>query len=471
MGDRAALVSALALGLAIASGGACTPPGVASGPLSAPALMRDVAALADPRLDGRDAGHEGEHAAARYVAERLQRAGLAPVAQPVPYGDGSTNVYAVLPGTSPEVIVLGAHLDHLGRQGDLLYPGADDNASGVALVLGIAETLAATRDRRGRTIVVAFFGAEERGLVGSRYFVLHPPMPLARVVAMVNVDMIARPLLDQWRYRPALRLVGIDRDAAVGLVGARHFPALRALADAAFVAEGGAVVSAEDLPDLVGREVEAQSAGRSDSASFEEHGIPSLFFGDGESSDYHRPSDTVDKLSPALLAQRAAAIARVVDALAAAPAVAFASSTATPPKRAPATGWYAPLGLSTGLALHPHAGALLGGEASLIHLDSDALTYAGLYADALHDGATHTARLSLGPELGARILGLDAGYVVEVAHGAVVHQGAALRVFASLSVLSLTARVGVLAGEGWFGELGVALKYPFRVHASRRPLD
>lgn len=475
---RAKLVDVIrAASLTLAAGLAACASGVeTTGPLSASVLVRDVAALADPTFEGRAAGREGEREAAQYLDQRLRRAGLTPVRQAVPYGEGSSNLYVTIPGATDEVIVLGAHFDHLGRRRGALYPGADDNASGVALVLGVAEAL---KDAHlSRTVIVVLFGAEEHGLVGSRYFVAHPPVPLATIRAMINIDMIARPLLDQWLFRAPLRLVGIDRDNAVGLVGTRRYPGLRALADTAVAADGGGeIIAGEDLPPLIGREVDAQAAGRSDSASFEAAGIPALFFGDGESSDYHRPSDTLDKLDPDLLARRAHAIARVTIALAAAPASAFAASETPPAPRTPPGGLYVPIGFSTGLALHGGAGArtgaLLGGEASLVYLNRPALGYAGLYADALHDGAVGATRLSGGPELGTHGFGVDGGYVVQLGpDGHAARHGGVLRVFASLAVVSITARVGYLAGAtgadgGWFGELGLALKFPFGLRVTR----
>ncbi len=467
---RAASLTLVA-GLAACAAGVET-----TGPLSPTALMRDVTALADPTFEGRAAGHEGEREAAQYLEQRLRRAGFAPIRQAVPYGEGSSNLSVTIPGATDEVIVLGAHFDHHGRRHGALYPGADDNASGVALVLGVAATLKAAH--LSRTVIIVLFGAEEHGLVGSRHFVAHPPVPLATIRAMVNIDMIARPLLDQWLFRAPLRLFGIDRDNAIGLVGTRRYPGLRALADMAVAADGGGeIIAGEDLPPLIGREVDAQAAGRSDSAPFEATGIPALFFGDGESSDYHRPSDTVDKLDPDLLARRAHAIARVTMALAAAPASAFAPSDTPSPPRTPPGGLYLPIGFSTGLALHggdgAHTGALLGGEASLVYLDRPALGYAGVYADALHDGAVGATRLSAGPELGTHGFGLDGGYAVQLGtDGHAARHGGVLRVFASLAVVSITARVGYLAGAdglagSWFGELGLALKLPVGLRVTR----
>src|SRR5262249_29961151 len=120
-----------------------------TGPLGRPALLHRVEVLADPKLDGRAAGSSGEQAAADYAMAELQRIGLDPHAQ------GPRNVYAIIKGTSADAIVLGAHLDHLGHG----YPGADDDASGVSAVLGIAEEL--THVQLKRSVVIALFGGEE----------------------------------------------------------------------------------------------------------------------------------------------------------------------------------------------------------------------------------------------------------------------------------------------------------------------
>jgi Zn-dependent M28 family amino/carboxypeptidase len=312
------------------------PPAPKSDPLSAAELMSHVRALTDPRLEGRAAASEGERAATTYVADRARAMGLAPTEQAVRYKTGSHNLYARIEGTNKdELVVIGAHLDHLGRRDGALYPGADDNASGVALVLGIAATLADRRSELGRSVLVVWFGAEEPGMIGSQQFVAEPPVPLANIAVMVNIDMIGRPLLDQPLYRAAMGFLGVDAVKSVGLVGARHYPGLRALADAAFTASDGEIVAAEDLPDDIGDEVERQSRGRGDSVPFEEKGIPGLFFGDGESTDYHQPTDTIDKLTPSLLERRARTLVRVVIDLSRAPKSAFSRSDAIPPKRKP----------------------------------------------------------------------------------------------------------------------------------------
>ena len=105
----------------------------------------------------------------------------------------------VLAGSDPklrdEAVVLGAHLDHLGRSGDVVFPGADDDASGVSALLEVARAFADLESRPRRTLVFAFWTGEEDGKFGSGHYARHPLWPLARTVAYVNLDMIGHPWL------------------------------------------------------------------------------------------------------------------------------------------------------------------------------------------------------------------------------------------------------------------------------------
>src|SRR6185295_6719736 len=227
-------------------------------PLSADALMRHVEFLADPARRGRAAGSEDEAEAARYVADELARAGLEPKTQKVPLDglDTSVNVHALLAGRdTAHVIVVGAHIDHLGPR----FPGAEDNASGVASVLEIARALSARRGELGRSVLFVLFGAEERGMIGSRYFVHHPTLPLANVAAMVNIDMLGRPMVDQSALAIPRIMFGLAGRRPVGLVGLRERPGLRALVDAACAPAGVVAVAPEDLPGPIDVEVSRQS--------------------------------------------------------------------------------------------------------------------------------------------------------------------------------------------------------------------
>jgi hypothetical protein len=192
----------------------------------------------------------------------------------------AANVIGVVPGADPalagEAVVIGAHYDHLGREGDEVYPGADDNASGTAAVLGLAQSLA--RARLPRTLVVMLFSGEEIGLVGSDYQVRHPSaVPIERMVAMLNFDMVGRL---NGRH---LQVGGVDTGGS-----------FRGLVEAA--------------AKEVGLDVDLGPAGSgpSDHTRFHDAGVPVLFFHSGSHADYHRPSDTADKID-------AAGMARIAD--------------------------------------------------------------------------------------------------------------------------------------------------------------
>lgn len=139
--------------------------------------------------------------------------------------------------------------------------------------------------------------------------------------------------------------MGIDDTRSVGLIGVRAYPGLRALVDAACEQQGVRAIAAEDFPDRIEREIEAQALGRGDSVSFERKGIPALFFGSGESDDYHAPTDTMATLRPDVMARRAHAVLDVLLALSTAPDAAFARVETPPAKRLPRS-VHVPVGLT-----------------------------------------------------------------------------------------------------------------------------
>jgi aminopeptidase YwaD len=202
----------------------------------------------------------------------------------------AVNVLGVLPGTDPvrsdEAVVVGAHYDHLGVVGGSLHPGADDNASGTAVVVGLARAFAAA-GALDRTLVFAFFGAEELGLVGSGHYVRRPLVPIDRTVAMINFDMVGR--------------LG---DGQVTVAGVDSGRGLRDLV----------TVAARGLAERVN--VRDSPFGPSDHSRFYDAGTPVLFFHTGTHADYHRPGDTADKLDAAGMARVAALGARLVERLA-----------------------------------------------------------------------------------------------------------------------------------------------------------
>jgi hypothetical protein len=157
------------------------------------ATLRDrVAFLASPELDGRAPGTPADMTARAFISNQFRCLGLVPAGDRGGFEQAfadTANVVGYVRGTDDsQVIVVGAHHDHLGAG----YLGANDNASGVVALLAIAQAVRQRADPPGRTIAFVAFGDEERGMVGSQYFVAHPPaaLPIDRVVYDINLDMV-----------------------------------------------------------------------------------------------------------------------------------------------------------------------------------------------------------------------------------------------------------------------------------------
>jgi Zn-dependent M28 family amino/carboxypeptidase len=284
-------------------------------------LTTHAAALAAAELEGRAAGSAGERRALEYIARELERAGITSPPRgrrhrfEIAGGRRSGNVYGLVRGATglaDEYVVVGAHADHLGVVGGVLHPGAEDNASGVAVLLEVGKALKQRRRELGRSVVLAFFGAEEIGKVGSLAYVAEPPLPLERTVAMINIDMIGLPLIDQGLLWLPKVLFGIDDTRSVGVVGTEGRPGLRAIVNQGCRLAAVNPVAPEDFPAAVRDLINEQAKGRGDETSFEGVGIPAVFFGSGESADYHSADDTIDDLDASIMARRAAAIAATV---------------------------------------------------------------------------------------------------------------------------------------------------------------
>ncbi len=170
-------------------------------------LKGHVGFLADDRQEGREAGSRGGRVCGDYVAKQLARYQLEPVGsdgyfQPFPLG--CRNVLGQLRGSDPrlqfEIILVGAHYDHVGygsrrnSRGSIgqIHNGADDNASGTAALLELAEAFSLLSEPPARTVVFVAWDAEEKGLLGSKHWVRHPTVPLDNVVFTFNMDMIGR---------------------------------------------------------------------------------------------------------------------------------------------------------------------------------------------------------------------------------------------------------------------------------------
>ncbi len=185
------------------------------------------------------------------------------------------NVTAYLPGRTNEYIVIGAHYDHLGLGGQYsmapsetkVHPGADDNASGTAGMLELAKWFS-HQPKPNRGILFVAFAGEELGLLGSNYYVNHPELSLKDAVAMINMDMIGR-----------------MRDSKIYVSGTGTGTTLQGLLDAAKARHSITV----DVSEKAGW-------GASDHTSFTAKHVPVIFFFSGLHGDYHRPTDTWDKI-------------------------------------------------------------------------------------------------------------------------------------------------------------------------------
>ena len=225
----------------------------------------------------------------RQLASAKQQSTLKPVAGPFTVTTdllrkevAAYNVIGVLEGSDRllknETIVIGAHYDHLGRGGSgslaqrsgEIHHGADDNASGTAGVLELARVLTSQRPRPKRTIVFIAFSGEEEGLLGSNYYVNHPVTPLNSIVAMINMDMIGRMK---------------DSKLVIGGVGTAK--------EWRDIITQGTVDPARKFELTLNED----GFGPSDHSSFYGKQIPVLFFWTGTHNDYHKPTDTSEKIN------------------------------------------------------------------------------------------------------------------------------------------------------------------------------
>lgn len=248
----------------------------ASAQLESVERMRDLVAwLAHPDREGRGAGSAGLESSAEHLEELWSKWGKVGVETfETPDGVTLRNLVLRFPPAEgePEWIVVGAHYDHLGVGGDddphrgRVYPGADDNASGVAVVTEMARVVA-ERGAPERGALFVLFSGEEIGLHGSQAFLAADPERAARVSAMLNFDTVGRPDPEGF--------------TVFGVESARSFRR-----------------SLEGLNSAFGLELALaeRSTGGSDERSFLEQGIPALHFFSGAHADYHRPSDLPDRL-------------------------------------------------------------------------------------------------------------------------------------------------------------------------------
>ncbi|WP_452230524.1 M28 family peptidase [Lacinutrix sp. MEBiC02404] len=259
-------------------------------------IQEDVAFLADDALEGRQTGTVGEQKAAEYIAKRFQDLGLhakgtdgffqtfsfKPKTDPhqevnytVKDGDSTitgTNVVGYIDNKAENTVIIGAHYDHLGygAEGSLyrgeraIHNGADDNASGVAVLLNLAKRL--MKGNINNNYLFITFSGEEMGLLGSNYFVKNPTIDTKKANYMINMDMVGR----------------LKKDSTLAVYGVGTSPIFKQTLKAN-----------NNRFKLVQKE---SGVGPSDHTSFYNADIPVLHFFTGQHEDYHKPSDDTERL-------------------------------------------------------------------------------------------------------------------------------------------------------------------------------
>lgn len=247
-------------------------------------LKSHIEFLASDSLEGREAGSQGGQAAGTYIRGFLQKHGIKPGLGEEGYFQefegGFRNIIGIIPGNDPELkkeyVVIGAHYDHVGygkpsnSRGGVgqIHNGADDNASGTSALLEVIAAISKHKEVPRRSLMFVFWDAEEMGLLGSKYWVEHPNIPLDQIVVYLNLDMVGR-----------------LNSKALNLFGSRSAIGLRSLTVRTNHRETGIKLRFDNAirPD-------------SDHWPFYQKGIPFLMLHTGKHEDYHRPEDDAHKI-------------------------------------------------------------------------------------------------------------------------------------------------------------------------------
>jgi Zn-dependent M28 family amino/carboxypeptidase len=248
-------------------------------------VLDDVRILSADDMQGREIGTPGSARARAYLLVRLREVGLKPLgaAFEQPFTgrvrgepkDG-VNLVGRIEGRDPSgpILVISAHYDHLGVRNGQVFNGADDNASGVAAALAIAEAFRETPPRH--TVLIALWDGEEGGVAGARAFVKADPARLARIALNMNLDMVGR-----------------GDKGELYVAGARHYPFLKPRLEALAARAKVKLKLGHDGPPWSGHD---DWTGQSDHIAFHEMKVPFAYFGVEDHPDYHQPTDDFEKL-------------------------------------------------------------------------------------------------------------------------------------------------------------------------------
>lgn len=262
-------------------------------------MKEHVSVLANDSLNGRKTGSSDEKKAAQYIAKRFADLGLQPkgtdgyfqkftfkasrnphheakfISEKNDSTETGENVIAYLDNKAENTVVIGAHYDHLGmggegslyREGEAIHNGADDNASGVAMMLHLADSLQKKNSPKNNNYLFIAFSGEEEGLLGSNYFVKNPTINTKKVTYMLNMDMVGR----------------LNSENTLAVYGVGTSPVLKQTVNA----NAGSLKIVEN----------ESGVGPSDHTSFYLSDIPVLHFFTGQHEDYHKPSDDTERVN------------------------------------------------------------------------------------------------------------------------------------------------------------------------------
>ena len=264
-------------------------------------LRADVERLAAPAWEGRGAGTAGGRKAGDWLIENMKALGLMPgvrhktgpsYVQNFHFGrNNCRNLVGILPGNknAKDYVLVGAHYDHLGKRGKIYFPGADDNASGVAVTLALAKRFSKQKGKLPYHMAFVFFDAEEKGLIGSRRFVSHQILLTEQIRFVLIFDLVGGNFLP-WRK------------GDIYVMGSEYSPALQVLlkhAQKDFAKEPFQILP---LGNYI-LEPFGPSFARSDYMSFRANKVPYLFLSSATPWYYHRPSDQAKRLDYAKMAR------------------------------------------------------------------------------------------------------------------------------------------------------------------------
>lgn len=259
-------------------------------------LIQHLAFLTSESTQGRESATPGNLLAQQYIARQFDSLQLENRLQPFTLRSDTTrtanNVITTIKGTlyPDSYIAITAHYDHLGVRNGAIYYGADDNASGTANLLALARYF--KNNPPLHSLLLVAFDAEEKGLLGSRYFVDHSPVPLSSIIMNLNMDMISR-----------------NDNNEIFAVGTFHYPFLKKYVDSVQPLTNVSIRFGHDDPSKGGSN---DWTSQSDHYPFHLKKIPFLYFGVEDHSDYHRASDTFDKINKSFYYQVCTMITNMV---------------------------------------------------------------------------------------------------------------------------------------------------------------